>query len=306
MSTPDNRPISSLRLIRLEMLLLSGLLLGPLLVSSTTPGYAGSTFLSCYESNLDGAKVHNLPKILKEVSGLSVTTQDTLLMHGDESSDIFEYDLSAIKLVAKHHLPGLRIKGDFEGITSKGQTAHLVTSRGLLYAIALDPNLDPTPGATRVTISDLGLSPLCEVEGLSTTPDPGGLALVCKQLINTETGKVVRIYTWAPDTGEAVALDIDNDAFDLFVGETVKVRGSGLVYLAPQDRFLLLSSDDPAIWEITPDGTILGVLRLDPEAHKQPEGLGLFGDGRLVVADEAQGANKARITIYSPQLPCSN
>lgn len=290
------------RLIRLEMLLLGGFLLGALLVSPTGPGHASDTFLGCYQNSSDTARVHTLPKSLKEVSGLSVTAAGTLLMHGDETSDIFEYDLSTIQLIAKHQVPGLRIKGDFEGVAVSAETTHLVTSRGLLYTLVGKT----APGKALLEVSDLALSPLCEVEGLSGARDPGGLALLCKQLIETDAGKVVRIYTVSPETFETAALDIDNDAFDLFLGEAIKVRGSGLAYLKQQDRFLLLSSDDPAIWEISAEGAVLDVLRLEAAAHKQPEGIGVFADGRLVVADEARGPNKARITIYSPQLPCSN
>jgi hypothetical protein len=53
-----------------------------------------------------------------------------------------------------------------------------------------------------------------------------------------------------------------------------------------------------ALAEIGYDGTVLHVRTLDPDRHRQTEGIELTTDGRMLLGDEGAG-KRARLSVYS-------
>src|SRR5437016_9266243 len=66
----------------------------------------------------DGAAIARwvLPRQLREISGLALTTDGRVLAHGDEDGEVWEIDYRRGVLVKQFSLGERRLKGDFEGI----------------------------------------------------------------------------------------------------------------------------------------------------------------------------------------------
>ena len=67
-------------------------------------------------------------------------------------------------------------------------------------------------------------------------------------------------------------------------------------------RLILISAQEEAILELSPQGALLAGRELHRKTHPQPEGITFLADGSLLLADEGQG-KKGRVTRYSAGAP---
>jgi uncharacterized protein YjiK len=61
-------------------------------------------------------------------------------------------------------------------------------------------------------------------------------------------------------------------------------------------NWVIISSRDPALVEITPDGDVVKGEKL-PGRHNQPEGVAITPDSILIISDEAT-SKPAAVTLY--------
>jgi uncharacterized protein YjiK len=61
--------------------------------------------------------------------------------------------------------------------------------------------------------------------------------------------------------------------------------------------FILSSKGEPCLIEISNKGKILNAKKLPKKVHRQPEGLAIFNDDKIIIADEAAG-KMPTLTIY--------
>ena len=65
-------------------------------------------------------------------------------------------------------------------------------------------------------------------------------------------------------------------------------------------HMIFVASHQQALVETDAAGVVVAALRLPlPERHRQPEGLAIAPDGRLIIADEG-GKGRARLGVYVP------
>ena len=79
----------------------------------------------------------NLPRRLDEASGLAVTTDGRVFMHGDERAVVYQVDPAEGTVLKEFSLGVPVLSGDFEGIAIAGDRFFLINSQGLLLEFSL-------------------------------------------------------------------------------------------------------------------------------------------------------------------------
>jgi uncharacterized protein YjiK len=238
-----------------------------------------------------------LPDKLREISGLTLTSDQRLLAVADEEAIIYEIDTSDGRLVKAFAIGEPTLRGDFEGIAVLADKVWLVDSDGRLYSFVESAN------GQRVSHQRIktGLDDECEFEGLTGDARSGHLLLVCKESRKKKKG--LRLFEWLvadDDKQEAVVTDLPEDAMSEAIGEK-RVNPSGISIDPATGNLFIVAAKQHAVFELSRDGRLIDVImRLDKRRHRQPEGIAITADGRLIIADEA-GNGSARLTIYSQE-----
>ena len=152
--------------------------LGLLSLSGTSAGVQRGVSLEDYDLGASEAAPRELPRRLREISGLATTADHRLLAHNDEAGIVFEIDARDGSVVKEFQLAdvGDPVAGDFEGIAVAEGRIYLVTSSGRLYEFhegADDESVLFTAHAT-------GAGRDCEIEGLAYDERARELLLMCK------------------------------------------------------------------------------------------------------------------------------
>lgn len=237
-----------------------------------------------------------LPASLAELSGMALTRDGRLLVHGDERGQVSEIDFRTGRVVKTFSVGSPTVLADFEGITVVGDTIILLTSRGVLYAFAEGADGDVVTPSIRKT----GLTDTCrEFEGLIHEVATRSLLLVCKQARAEGLREMVVLYRLPlnASAGDSVAAQVVTAAVEIDGAE----GGAGFHAADGTSdpltgRFLLVAAQEKALLEVTATGTIHFARPL-PAGHEQPESLALTTDGILIIGDEA-GKGPATITLY--------
>lgn len=233
-----------------------------------------------------------LPESLREVSGLAASSDGQVLAHGDERAVVVALDYRTGRVVRQWEMGNPVIKGDFEGIALVGDRVTLMTSDGKL----ISGNLPATGSVIApLTVRASGLGRRCELEGL-TAGARGQWLLPCKTPRRPNRTALFTIYEWT-----AAAGSIQDTPVTILLGRQKRPMAPSSVEQSSSGTFVVLFGSTPAIGEFTRDGQTRSLVALDRRAHPQPEGLALAPDGRLLIADEAQGASgRGRLTVYGP------
>ena len=236
-----------------------------------------------------------LPKQLKEISGLSLYKNGQfLLANNDENGIIFFLNPENGEIQKEIDL---RIKGDFEGIEMVDDIVYMVKSNGELFSNKILENgeLDITPYKTN-------LKKKADVEGLAYLEIKNMLILACKG----KSGKKSEKNFYGFDI-EASALlpqpliTISEDDIKNFLAKHSKLQEdeikkiskdfspSGIAIHPITSDWYILSSVGKLLFVLAPTGDILYIEKLDPNTYLQPEGIVFSKDGtQLYISSEAK------------------
>ena len=235
-----------------------------------------------------------LPKPLKEISGLAVSTDGRLFAHHDESGDVFQINRTDGSIVKKFSLGPRKVSEDFEGIAVVGAIFYLVTSSGVLYEFAEGNDNEKVP----YKVFETSLSEEYDVEGLCYDPKTHCLLFACKGYSGLANIGSKAVFSFSLTTKK-----IDRvPRFLLSLKELEKIfrdkpfHPSGIEFVPTTGTFFVLDSYIKSVIEISPEGNILESVKLKNSAHKQPEGITLLHDGTLCISDE--GSNHGTLTFY--------
>jgi len=238
-----------------------------------------------------------LPDKLREISGLALTSDERLLAVADEEAIVYEIDYNDGSLVKAFALGEPTVKGDFEGIAVLDDEIWLMTSDGRLFSFAEGANGERVPYERTKT----GLGDECEFEGLAANEQSGRLLMVCKESKKKKKG--IRIFEWlaAGDSEkEATEIQLPEDEISEILDEK-KVNPSGITIDPKTGNRIVVAARQRAIFELSADGHLINaIMRLDKNRHRQPEGIAILADGRLIIADEANNG-PARLAVYSQE-----
>ena len=235
-----------------------------------------------------------LPHALQEISGLGLTRDGRLLVHGDERGQVWEIDYRRGVLVKRFALGKGTLKGDFEGITIAHDLVFLLNSNGKLYEFhegADDAHVD-------FKVHDTGLKKQCEFEGVAFDPALNALVLACKQVYDKDLRDALVIYRWSLSSDSAARLSRLTVPLDSVIGT------NGWKHLHPSDitidpltgNYVLIASEENALVAITPAGAVVFARPLPGRDH-HAEGVAITKDSILLVSHEG-GQGMATITLY--------
>jgi uncharacterized protein YjiK len=251
---------------------------------------------------LRNAMQFSLPEALREISGLTLDDEARLYAHDDERAIIYQIDYAAGRILKRFALEG-SLRGDFEGIAWLDGMLYMTTSRGVLHEF-------PVGAADSIVPYRLVTDALnCEVEGLSRLARASALIAACK---NRPKGKkALHFHHWRPGAAawsEKPALRLKRSEFDasfarLAVDRPEKFQPTAITS-TPEGHLLVISGPQKVLLEFTADGTPVAAARIDPDRHRQPEGIAMTANGTILIADEGdnKGASRsaARLSIYRP------
>ncbi len=232
-----------------------------------------------------------LPRLVREASGLALTENGTVLVHGDEQGVLLDIDYHRGTTIREIRIGKPVVRGDFEGIVRQGNRLTLMTSDGRLVTGVMMPNAQQLDSVRTI---DTGLKRECELEGLAILPT-GMLLLPCKQGTRKSLRSQLTVFGWTtasetPGAKPVLAVPFARIGHLLHPSEIV---------VTPTGTMVLLFGKEHAIGEFDTLGNVLSLWSLDRTLHPQPEGLALTSDGQLLIADEAVlGSAHATLTVY--------
>lgn len=228
-----------------------------------------------------------LPSNLREASGLAIIDREHVIVHNDESGQVFRVKLIDKTIDTLVTIGNPTIDADFEGIASDGQTTFLSTSTGEVFVIEdLAENLLNQHAPVRSF--DTGLSDICELEGLHLLN--GELLMPCKVPLQKkhENQLVVFAYNLASGTStEIIRLElgafsgldkIHPTAIDATDADYYLLSGNNLILV---DRISLVTR----------------LFHLPKKIHFQPEGIAVLHDGSIIIVDDYR-RGIGRLTHY--------
>jgi uncharacterized protein YjiK len=233
-----------------------------------------------------------MPPLLREISGLSLTSRGTVLTHDDNTGRVSEIDPKTGILLKSFSLLGNQ-KEDFEAITIAGNDIYLMASDGKLFRFR--EGVDGQQVSFQMF--DTGLGKQCEFESLVYEPDSTRLVMVCKRILDKSAPKDLVIYR--------MPLPLNRATFSVLQVPIKQVIGSNKwkgfrpsdITIDPFTRnYVIVASHEKGLLVITPDGDVVRSEPL-PGDHRQPEGVAITRDSLLLISDEAN-VKPAAITLY--------
>src|SRR5689334_749226 len=234
-----------------------------------------------------------MPAILREISGLTLTSRGTVLTHDDNMGRISEIDPKTGILLKSFALAGNQ-KGDFEAITIAGQDIYLLESSGKLFKFQDAPDGKQVP----FTVYDTKLGKECEFESLAYEASGSHLLMVCKRLLSKEERHELRIYYVPLPLGDRSAITMMTVPIDEVVGSNKwkNFRPSDIAIDPNTNNYVIIASREKGYIVMTPEGDVLRSEPL-PGDHRQAEGVAITKDSLMIVSDEANGG-PPKMTVY--------
>jgi uncharacterized protein YjiK len=231
---------------------------------------------------------YNLPKDLREVSGLSYYKPGRLAMVQDELAVVFIYDLSS-KTVVDEHIFGK--KGDYEGVEFVDGELYMLRSDGELYHFRPTDGIKILGGGgPEIHHIKINLPGKNDVEGLGYDPKLNALLMATKDPATGNPQKPIYFYDlkrsvlWrGPVLNQAVLADMAGDK------PTSEMKPSGLAVHPKSGDYYVLSASGSRLVVMTRNGKTLSSVALDSKQFRQPEGICFSPDGTLFIASEGDG-----------------
>ncbi len=261
-----------------------------------------SGMLRRYDFSRQPSRVLVLPSSLRELSGIAVTDDGRLFAHDDEVSTLYQLDpadgrvLKTFHAVIDHWFGKGKIEDDFEDMAIAGRRFFLVTSKGTLYEFSEGREGERVDARVIKT----GLGKNHEVEGLCYDPSDRTLLISCKSWSVHGTKQKVRpVFAFSITTMSLLR----QPRFLIDAGKVAEKAGSAGFHPSAMARspfsgnYFVLSAKSRIIAELhSADGSLLGVSKLQPSVHPQPESMSFLPDKTLLIGDE--GDFRGKISVY--------
>lgn len=242
----------------------------------------------------------DLPKILDEISGLTLIDTNRFACVQDEKGVIFVYDLKSEKITKEIRFAE---DGDFEGIAKVGDDLYVLRSDGELFHVT-----DFLTDSFRVKQFATGV-PADNNEGLCYDSVESRLLIGCKSKIGEgKDYKDIRaIYEFDLNSNNLNPVP----AFEFYIPELIAWADSAKVKLPVKEKksrdeavmkfrmsaiaihpstgnLHLLSASDHMYFEFRRDGVPVHMELMDEKKFNKPEGICFYGNGNMLITNEAQ------------------
>jgi uncharacterized protein YjiK len=222
---------------------------------------------------------YDLPKKLKEISGLSYYKNNQLACVNDEDGKVFIYDLSKEEVVEK--IPFGK-DGDYEGIEVVGNEIFILKSNGKINSFKVGEAYERTIDCTDPDV--------IEYEGLGYDPKNKRLLLAAKERVKDKDEKKM-IYAYDFDRKvlfKNIAIPQEQVTDE---ANGTDFRPSGIAVNPLTGQIFILASDGKKLLVLSEDGQKEALISLDPKVFKQPEGICFSPNGTLFIASEGKEGN---------------
>lgn len=247
-----------------------------------------------------------LPKSLREVSGLTYYQGTQLACVQDEKGDIFPFDYETGEV-------GKRLQfgpdGDYEGLEFVDGAFYVLRSDGVIFIVR--PGEDTfeaggtlSDGSRSLQTIDLGLAAGTDVEGLGYDPKTKRLLIALKE----SPGEPDKHFVYFYDFGKKIAwkgitLTPEKLAQEAGLsGKAAKFKPSGVAVHPKTGDVYLMAADGKKLLVLDRMGIVRSVVSLDSDQFRQPEGICFAPDGTLFIASEGKG-EPGYILKFSEQVP---
>jgi uncharacterized protein YjiK len=228
-----------------------------------------------YHLEMEGER-YDLPKKLKEISGLSYYKNNQLACVNDEDGKVFIYDLTKKEVVEK--IPFGK-DGDYEGIEVVDNEVFILKSNGKINGFKIGEAYERTIDCTDPDV--------IEYEGLGYDPKNKRLLLAAKERVKDKDDKKM-IYAYDFDRKvlfKNIAIP-QEQITDEANGKDF--RPSGIAVNPLTGQYFILASDGKKLLVLSENGQKEALISLNPKFFKQPEGICFSPDGTLFIASEGK------------------
>lgn len=255
---------------------------------------------------------HELPKELKEISGITIINDSLVGCVQDELGTFFIYNLISKKIDSRIRFTD---KGDFEGVAIAGQNVYALRSDGIIFEI-----LNYNSTLPKITSYASGV-PAMDNEGIHYDMKSKKLIIACKGKFGKGLVNQLRreIYAFNPktkkiDSEPLFVIDIDKAKQFALKNEIslptktksgitktdLKIRISGLSIHPKTHQFYILSAVDYALFVYSKNGVLEGIKLLNPKLFRQAEGIAFMNNCDLLISNE--GGNEVPTVIHLKNL----
>lgn len=228
--------------------------------------------------------IYELPGLLREISGHSLTDSTTVLCVQDELGAVFEYDLVKGEITNIFRFTDI---GDFEGITLRGDVVYVLRSDGTIFSF----NYKDRKSIEKNMLSINALN----FESLTYVESSGTFLVVSKDvIINTpESTRIIYEITNDDFHKPSPLKEIDVHDLNRFIEKTLGNERSESVVFNPSDiavhpitkDIYVLSASDRVLAVYGDDG-LKSVFPLPAEVYYKPEGITFYANGDLLISSE--------------------
>jgi uncharacterized protein YjiK len=265
-----------------------------LLLFLYSSGIEEAPVLYRYNLHNKNASSVDLPKILKEISGVAVTKDGRVFAHNDERAIICQIDVNSGEIIKSFSVGKKALHEDFEEITIVDKKFYLITSDG--YLIEFTEGRDK--GSVDYKRYDTGLTASYNIEGMCYDDETNSLILACKDYPGEGYNGYRNCYSFSLASKKLEKRPRFVLPVKYITGKlgTKDFKPSGISKNPDSGSFFIISANDNGIIEVSPDGKVIAQSRLPKHIHEQPEGIAFLPDKTLLISDE--GKTVGSITKY--------
>lgn len=267
-----------------------------------------------YDLN-QATKSFNLPNILQEISGLSMSADySQIIAIQDEKGTIFFLNKDTVSIDKKVKFQNT---GDYEAVELVGEEIYVLKSTGTLYSVRNWNAKKPVVEKFKYPYSKSH-----DIEGMAYDASANRLLIACKENregtdISKLTRKIIGFDIKSKKYDSTPIFTLSLDQFRLFLNKYDGIHNFKKInaFFDPESNRLALSPSAIAIHPLTgniyisssvgkllivldPNGQILYISKLDKKLFRQPEGLAFDKDGTLYVSNEGKGG-KAKLLQFN-------
>ena len=255
--------------------------------------------------NLDKPTIYELPKALKEISGIRFYHKDNSLIYAEQDEKGRIYWLVPGDSQVQYYDFGK--DGDYEDLAFMKEQAVFLRSDGTLFSFGFTPGVNhQAPPATQPLKVWKDLLPKGEYEGMYADTSRSQLYILCKECKAEDHHKKVSIYRLDNNNqgfvmSRQITLDVGqietvyNQQRSKKKKEKVNFKPSALCFNELTGEWFILSSINKMLVVAGPDMQVRAVYALDKKLYPQPEGICFDADNNLYISNEGPGGKKGTI-----------
>ena len=260
-------------------------------------------------------RVHELPYLLDEISGLTLLDSGHLGAIHDESDKLFVIDIESGELLARHDMGSGR---DYEGVEQAGDSVFVLSSHGNIYEIA------GWPGNKKITDKyKTDLSSEHDTEGLAYDAKGNRLLILCKEYPGKGLKGHKAIYAFdlkrkqllpAPvfkiDIAQAEAAAKTGRVGPPGQGQETswwnrkkEIKPAALALHPLTGQLFVISSTKRRIIVLNGDGSLAAAYKLPKKYFVQAEGIAFLPNGDLFISNEKAKRKTATLLRFNYRAP---